>query len=267
APYTKSSVTLTGLTPNTLYHLNPSSICKSDCGNTQVGLRRNTDKTGKADWTFTTNATSITENPNGKGQKSPTAIAEARAAEITASEVTIRWKTNNPATSFVEYGLTSAYGSKSEENTIYELNHTIQLFDLRLGTVFHARAVSKDASTGAIAYSPDFTFTTPTAENRIVNLSTVFNEPNPCFERTTFVYYLYQPTKRVTIDIFTLSGKTVASLEAPQSTMMQGHNTVLWDLRDNGQKRLPAGLYTYKVTFYTADNHVDVKNSNLMIRN
>jgi hypothetical protein len=193
-------------------------------------------------------------------------LTGAGVTEVTAKDVTIRWKTSIPTTSQVEYGLTSAYGSKSPENTILEHNHVIQLFNLQLGATYHARAVSREASTGKVIYSQDFTFETPVSEDRIANLSAVFNEPNPCFERTMFVYYLYQPVKRVTIDIFTLSGKTVATLEAPQSTLKKGYNKVLWDLRDNSQRRLPTGLYAYRVNFYTANNQVEVKKSNLMVR-
>jgi hypothetical protein len=266
--YKDHTVILTGLQPKTLYHVGPSSICLSNCQNNATpNLRKNVDSDGKGDWTFTTlPATSVLQNQSESRETARTAISEVTVAKVTAKDVTITWKTNNPATSLIEYGLTTAYGSKTGENTLLERDHDIQLFDLKFGATYHARAVSKDASTGKASYSSDFTFRTPTFEDRIANLLSPINEPNPCSDRTVFVYYLYQPVKRMTIDILTLSGKIVATLESPQSTLREGYNKVLWDVRDNTQKRLPNGLYAYRMRFQTANNEVEVTKSNLMVR-
>jgi hypothetical protein len=269
APYKTYTVVLTGLQPATVYHIGPTSICLNSCTrNASAGLRRTYDVNGKSDWTFTTlPKTSVLENPIETRETARTAISAVNVAEITAKEVTIAWKTNNPATSLIEYGKTTAYGVKTEQNTIAERDHVIQLFDLQFGTTYHARAVSNDPATGKSICSADFTFTTPTSETRIVNPSAVFNEPNPCFSRTVFTYYLYQTVQRMTIDILTLSGKTVATLESPQGTLKEGYNKVLWDLRGNTQNRLPNGVYVYKIKFYVANNQIEeVSKSNLTIR-
>lgn len=200
-------------------------------------------------------------------QKQQYVITEEKVHEITAKDVTIRWKTNIPATSLIEYGLTTAYGLKTEMNTTLGHNHVIQLFDFQLGTTYHARAVSTEPNTGKAIYSEDIIFTTPLKESRIIDPMTVFNEPNPAFTRTSFVYHLFQPAQRMTIDILTLSGKTVATLEAPPSTLKEGYNKVMWDLRDNTEKRVANGVYLYRMKFYLADNQVKVvKKSNLIVR-
>jgi hypothetical protein len=268
-PYKHYTVTLTGLKTGTTYHVGPSSICLNSCTRNEVtgvnGKRRQTDRSGKSDWTFNT-GTAVINPPEIKAVYN--SIFAVKVSEITAKEVTINWTTTNPATSLIEYGATTTYGMKSEQNLIAEKNHAIQLFDLALGTTYHARAISNDPATGKAVYSADFTFTTPVAETRVVNAAAVFNEPNPAFSRTVFSYYLYKPIKRMTIDIVTLSGKMVATLEAPQSTLGEGHNKVMWDLRDNSQRRVANGLYAYKMKFFTADNQVqEVAKSNLMVRN
>ncbi len=194
-------------------------------------------------------------------------ISVAKVAEVTAKDVTIRWKTNIPATSLVEYGLTNKYGLKTEMNMTQSINHVIQVFDFKLGTTYNARAVSTDPATGKAIYSANFTFKTPSKETRIIDPMAVFNEPNPAFTRTSFVYQLFQPAQRMTIDILTISGKTVATLEAPQSTLKGGYNKVMWDLRDNNDQRVSNGVYLYKMKFYLADNQVkEVKKSNLIVR-
>ncbi len=347
--HTEDTVTLTGLTPKTEYHVGPSSICLKQCTrNDYIGKRKNVDIDGTGDWIFETmdemtytisgailkagregipgvkvtlsggkddevttqddgvyefadlepgtytvtptkdlynfipefieysdlNGNQTSENFEGEPSTSilttdfsNTTIYEAQVSKVTAKDVTIAWKTNRDATSQIEYGLTTAYGTKTEMDIAPGRNHVVQVFDFSLGTTYHARAVSTDPTTGKAVYSADFTFKTPSRESRIINPTTVFNEPNPAFTRTSFVYQLFQPAQRMTIDILTVSGKTVATLEAPQSTLQEGYNKVLWDLRDNSDRRVPNGVYLYKMKFYLADNQVkELKKSNLIVR-
>lgn len=269
--YTNHSVTVTGLKPKTTYHAGPSSICLTNCTRNSVsGLRKEwlqSDK-GKSDWTFTTlSGTGILEENNTAERA---AISDAAATKITAKDVTITWKTNVPAASLVEYGLTSAYGQKSGVNSEMVKDHDIQLFNLREGTTYHCRVVSytdlAKTTAATTAYSSDFTFTTPSFEARIVNKEQIFHEPSPCSDWTMFNYFCYQPVKKVTIDILTLSGKTVANLESPSSSLAEGWNKVRWDVRDNAGRPLKNGLYLYKMKFQTADrNEVEVRSSNLRV--
>jgi hypothetical protein len=177
-------------------------------------------------------------------------MSDVSAAKVTASDVSVTWKTNIPATSMVEYGLTTEYGMKSGVNTEMVYNHYIQLFELRKGATYHARAVSyTDDNSGAATYSSDFTFKVPSFEDRIVDRERVINEPNPASTWTMFSYFLYQPARSVTIDVLTLSGKLVASLESPSSSLAAGINKVRWD-----NINLKNGLYVYRMTFKTSTN-------------
>jgi hypothetical protein len=191
-------------------------------------------------------------NENAISQRA--AISEVTAAKVTAKDVTITWKTNIPAASMVEYGLTTEYGMKSNVNTEMVYNHDIQLFQLSLGKTYHARAVSYTADNVA-SYSEDVTFKVPTFEERVADKKFVFNEPNPATTWTMFSYYLYQPAKRVTIDVLTLSGKLMATLESPSSSLAEGWNKVRWDnMRDRQGKPLINGLYVYRIKFQTPTN-------------
>jgi hypothetical protein len=195
-------------------------------------------------------------------------MSQVTAAKVTAQDVTITWKTNIPATSSVEYGLTTQYGMNSGVNAEMGYNHYIQLFDLQKGATYHARAVSytgENANTAA--YSSDFTFKVPSFEDRISDRGRIANEPNPASTWTMFTYYLYQPARSVTIDVLTLSGKRVATLESPSSSLGEGWNKVRWDnLSDNYGKRLQDGVYVYRFKFRTATNmEQDIEGSGLRI--
>jgi flagellar hook assembly protein FlgD len=64
-----------------------------------------------------------------------------------------------------------------------------------------------------------------------------------------FSYLLYQPAKSVTIDILTLSGKLVATLSSPSSSLNEGWNKVRWD-----DIKLKNGIYVYRMKFQTSTN-------------
>jgi hypothetical protein len=178
------------------------------------------------------------------------AISEVSAAEITAKDVTVKWKTSIPATAMVEYGLTTDYGMNSGVNSEMKYDHTIQLFELQNGVTYHARVVSyTDDNTNSASYSSDFTFSTPAKEERIADRKFITNEPNPASNWTTFTYFLYQPAKSVTIDVLTLSGKLVKHLESPSSSLAEGWNKVRWD-----NINLQNGIYVYRMRFKTVDN-------------
>jgi hypothetical protein len=329
--YTKYTVTVPNLTPNTLYHIGVKGYCLSNCERTNpqhvaktfqqsphvddwqvttkpltttysisgkitadngsgiagviVSLSGGSMKKDTTDaagafsiaglsagtYTVTPSKTGYTFNPANKtytlsanqtqnfaasvttgvrqvAQRA--AITDAGATEITAKDVTVKWRTSIPATSMVEYGLDQNYGMNSGVNTEMSYDHTLQLFELQLGKTYHARVVSYASDDPeSKSFSPDFTFTVPAREDRITDKKFIINEPNPAATWTMFSYLLYQPVKSVNIDILTLSGRLVAHLESPASSCAEGWNKVRWD-----NINLRNGLYVYKMTFKTPGN-------------
>ena len=78
--------------------------------------------------------------------------------DINATNATVTWKTNDNANSTVEYGMTTDYGSRSTE-TLMGRTHTVTLYSLSPGTVYHYRILS--ANLAGIKYqSADATFNT-----------------------------------------------------------------------------------------------------------
>jgi hypothetical protein len=132
------SVSLPGLTPNTTYHFRVKS--KDAAQNEAVS----------GDFNFTTSAVADT---------APPVISLVSASGITTFTAIITWTTDEPATSQVEYGLTTSYGSATTLDTHLATSHFMTLTGLTSGTTYHYRVKSKDASENE-AISGDETFAT-----------------------------------------------------------------------------------------------------------
>jgi hypothetical protein len=63
---------------------------------------------------------------------------------VSANSASLAWETNLPATSYVEYGPTTAYGQKSEPTDRPYFLHTHQLTGLDAGKTYHYRLVATD---------------------------------------------------------------------------------------------------------------------------
>ncbi len=83
-------------------------------------------------------------------------------------------------------------------------------------------------------------------------LTEVMNYPNPIPKgqgETAFQYCLNDNVDRVTIKIFTESGKKIRSIDITTSDLLRMDcNQISWDLLDADGDRLANGIYLYKVT-------------------
>ena len=86
-------------------------------------------------------------------------LSAITAVNITGSGATIQWTTNENATSQVEYGTTTAYGSMSLLDSSLFMVHSVALTGLASSTLYHFRVWSKDAANNT-ATSSDMSFTT-----------------------------------------------------------------------------------------------------------
>ncbi len=100
-----------------------------------------------------TSSVSVTVDNSGPTQSSITANGTA------GTSATITWTTNEAATSFVEYGLSSTYTASSSYNSTASTSHSFTISGLTEATVYHYRVVSIDAI-GNRTNSSNQTFTT-----------------------------------------------------------------------------------------------------------
>jgi hypothetical protein len=71
-------------------------------------------------------------------------ISAVVATVVTSSSVTITWTTNEPATSQVDYGLTTSYGSSSPLDTTLVAAHSVTLTGLAANSTYDFRVRSND---------------------------------------------------------------------------------------------------------------------------
>ncbi len=135
---TSHSVALSGLSASTTYFYVARS--KDAAGNLATS----------AEQSFTTTASTDTTAPT---------ISNVKVADRTDTTARITWTTNEPATSQVEYGTTTAYGQLSPLSATRVTNHSVTLTGLEPETVYHYRVLSRDAA-GNLARSADRTFET-----------------------------------------------------------------------------------------------------------
>lgn len=138
---TSHSQGLTGLAASTTYHYRVLS--KDAAGNLALS----------GDNTFTTPA---------PPDNTPPTLSGITASSLTSNSAVITWNTDEPSTTRVEYGLTTAYGSLSALDATLAINHTRTLSGLNPSTTYHFRVISKDAADNTAA-SGDRTFTTSAA--------------------------------------------------------------------------------------------------------
>ncbi|MEI6511463.1 MAG: fibronectin type III domain-containing protein [Candidatus Uhrbacteria bacterium] len=144
---TSHSKALSGLSEGTAYHVRIRS--KDLCSN----------EASSSDQTFSTT------------DASAPVISYVVATVTSSSSATITWTTDEPATSYVNYGTTVSYGIVVGDSTL-TTSHSVIVTGLDAGTTYHFDVVSTDASSNSSA-SSDATFVTSSnpAPTNVSNLS------------------------------------------------------------------------------------------------
>jgi peptidoglycan hydrolase-like protein with peptidoglycan-binding domain len=99
-------------------------------------------------------------------------ISGVTASGITTSAAAVLWSTNENATSRVEYGTSTSYGSFSALNASLSVAHNVVLTGLTPNTVYNFRVISSDAANNT-ATSSNMTFTTAALDTAAPVLSSI----------------------------------------------------------------------------------------------
>ncbi len=91
----------------------------------------------------------------------PPVISGVFASGISSNSAIINWSTSTPATSYVQYGV-SSYTNTTAESTMLTTIHSVAVSGLSASTLYHFQVGSRD-SLGQLTLSPDSTFTTASA--------------------------------------------------------------------------------------------------------
>ena len=162
---TDHRVTLIGLDPSTTYYFMVRSRNAEGLEYAFTGL------------SFTTSGPDAT----------PPVISEITVSRNMNSAI-VRWLTNEPATSQVEYGTEITYGSETPLDTDLVTVHSVTLEGLLVDTLYHFRVKSMDGA-GNLAVSGDHTFETSSTppEYRMIWADTWHNGFLTADETTSFV--------------------------------------------------------------------------------
>jgi phosphodiesterase/alkaline phosphatase D-like protein/type II secretory pathway pseudopilin PulG len=200
---TSHSQGLTGLQPNTQYHYRVRS--QDGAGNTAVS----------SDRTFTTTDTAppiITSGPTTLG--------------VTAATATIGWETNEPSTTQVQYGQTTAYENGMVIDATLVTSHSRTLTGLLQDWTYHYRVLSRDAA-GNLTTSGDFTFQTDGTPPQFSDLSA-----SATSSTATITWGTNEPaTSQVEYGLTTAYGNTTTL----DSTLVTSHSQGLTGLQPNTQ--------------------------------
>ena len=140
---TSHSVTLTGLTPGTLYNYAVISANSSNASTTSANL------------TFTTTAAAPV-------------ISAVASGSITSTSAVITWTTDQASSSLVNYGTSTGYGSSSTLNSALVTSHSVTLTGLTPGTTYDFDVVSANGS-NLSSTSVNYSFATSAAAAPVIS--------------------------------------------------------------------------------------------------
>jgi glucose/arabinose dehydrogenase len=174
-------------------------------------------------------------------------IASVQAAAGTdGTSATIRWLTDVPADSRVDYGVAPGTLDRSVRQGTYDLDHTVFLSGLEPETEYFYR-VSSAGTTGGTSVFPD----PQNAPNDFLTLplpgttQLLAPFPSPAVGGATLPYDLYG-SAAVTLRLYDMRGRLVRTLIAG-ATRSGGANAEAWDGRDDDGHEAPAGVYVVRL--------------------
>jgi regulation of enolase protein 1 (concanavalin A-like superfamily) len=138
----------------------------------------------------------------------PLSISNVQATLLSTTSARITWETNNPASSKVDYGLTTNYEIGSVFRSALVTDHGITLSDLTPDTEYYFQVTSEDAATNSVT-SGNHRFTTTFS-------NIVSDDFNDCAVDTN-LWTLVDPVGDVAVAALgTFSGDAWLALSVPQ---------------------------------------------------
>lgn len=197
---TNHTVTISGLTTNNTYYFRLKSTDSS--GNTTI------DNNGGAAYSFATQQTPgiVRIGTGGGGAARDTEapqIGEVSIVDIAPSSATVIWETNEEGNSLVRFGSSIKYGSLTgNDSELLTSKHSVSLFDLKPGQIYHLKAVTYDAS-GNRAESVDKTFSTLNSDGSEIAPSTSTEKiPEEVTPETQFISDSLQKASSASLEKF-----------------------------------------------------------------
>ncbi|HKK22011.1 MAG TPA: type IX secretion system sortase PorU [candidate division Zixibacteria bacterium] len=140
--------------------------------------------------------------------------------------------------------LTSLFNYDKDNYTVGSL--TYALSDLTPGS-HHFKVKAWDNANNSSGYE----FDARVLSSDAFAIKDLLNYPNPMRASTRFSFTLTQPADRVTLEVFTLSGRKIVSVD--RYGLPSGYyDDIQWDGRDMDGDRVASEVYIYKATAYSS---------------
>ena len=168
------------------------------------------------------------------------------STEVNPGEIVIKWETSKNLGDFIIYRLAA------DENYPELLNTKIEEVAENSYALKDKRITSNKSYRYTIKYRSDdgrenTLFQTDFIKPLSLPLILYQNHPNPFNPSTAIEFYL--PLKgRVSISIFDSSGKLIKELMR-NTPLNEGDHISIWDGRNSAGKKVPSGIYFYRLTF------------------
>ena len=104
----------------------------------------------------------LTVTTDGVADTTAPVINNIASSNVAFNGATITWTTNEPSDSQIEYGPTTAYGSRTTLNAAMVTSHSVNLSNLAANSTYNLRVKSRDIA-GNLATSANASFTTTSA--------------------------------------------------------------------------------------------------------
>ncbi|OGS27759.1 MAG: hypothetical protein A2297_02280 [Elusimicrobia bacterium RIFOXYB2_FULL_48_7] len=173
-------------------------------------------------------------------------ISGLAAVNITKTSAVINWTTDRSATSQVEYGRTTNYGTLTIEDSNLVTGHSVSLTGLISGTRYHYRVITREGS-GFETISAGGIFTTQSDEPQINADIHVY--PNPCkISAANPARFRMAGNPCAEASIYTVSGRLIRKI-TPASPSAE----VTWDGTNADGQKTGRGIYIFKITGSSGD--------------
>ncbi|NVM02672.1 MAG: T9SS type A sorting domain-containing protein, partial [Candidatus Helarchaeota archaeon] len=97
-----------------------------------------------------------------------------------------------------------------------------------------------------------------------LEITKVYNFPNPIDRDTYFTYILTKEAEEVSIKLFTISGRLIKVLNNAPSKA--GYNQIYWDGKDEDGDNLANGVYFYKIIAKNEDENFSLLQKFVIMR-
>ncbi|MDR2104610.1 MAG: hypothetical protein LBP51_02525 [Deferribacteraceae bacterium] len=167
----------------------------------------------------------------------------------------VGFATSLPTIAVVEYGETTAYGSKSAVSESYFYNHLFTLKGLGEGVIYHYRIIAQDEDGKAIAL-PDKTFTTKTFTDEVKLYQADFVHQNPDYPGNSAGLWITNPGVYVLTEDIVSDGLGITIRAHDVTIDLNGH-TLIYDngvntsdspsqYNQSASYGITAGLWSFK---------------------